>query len=266
MYFLLTANNLQLINKMKHYPKIRLFTSKPLQKHGQGELSREQVHYLVNVMRRKDGDEVLLFNGIDGEWLAKIESASKKHCILQLLEQTKTQIIQPDIWLCFAPVKNAPITNIARQATELGVSRLQPVITKHTVVTRVNTERLQANAVEAAEQSHRITVPEVMEPVTLEELLKNWDSDRKLILCDESGGGVSMVEALSALDKGLKYAVLIGPEGGFAQSEFAILHNQPYIVPVGMGPRILRADTAAVVALAGVFSILGDWDAKPGFK
>lgn len=252
--------------RQKNYPKIRLFTTSSLQESSHVELSKEQAHYLVNVMRRRDGDAVLVFNGKDGEWLANIISSSKKHCILHLLEQTKIQANQPDIWLCFAPVKNAPIANMIQKATELGASKMLPVITKHTVVNKVNIERLVANAIEAAEQSERLTVPEIIEPITLEKLLSGWDEDRKIIFCDEAGGGEPMVKALSKLDKGKKYAVLIGPEGGFSQSEFAILRNKPYIVPVGMGPRILRADTAAIVALASVFSILGDWDEKPGFR
>ncbi len=251
---------------MKHYPKIRLFTTAPLQESAQVELSKEQAHYLVNVMRRRENDEILIFNGTDGEFRANIISASKKNCTLNILEQTRKQQAQPDIWLCFAPVKNAPITNIIQKATELGASLLQPVITKHTVVTRVNTERLVANAVEAAEQSMRITVPVINEPMQLEKLLSNWDMERKLIFCDESGGGEHIIHALSRLEKHAKYAVLIGPEGGFAESEFALLRNKPYVVPVGMGPRIFRADTAALVALASVFSIVGDWDEKPGFR
>lgn len=251
---------------MKHYPKIRLFTSSHLENAAYVELSKEQAHYLVNVMRRRDGDMVMVFNGRDGEWLAYIHSSSKKHCTLILKEQARLQTASPDIWLCFAPVKNAPITNIIRQATELGVSRLQPVVTQHTVVTRVNTEKFQANAIEAAEQCERLSIPEISESIHLDKLLSGWDAQRKLILCDEAGGGKPMADALAALPKGNKYAILIGPEGGFSESEFAILRNQPYIIPVGMGPRIFRADTAAIVALGSVFSILGDWNEKPGFR
>lgn len=252
--------------RQKHYPKIRLFTTVALQKSATVELSREQAHYLVNVMRRKDGDAILVFNGSDGEWLANIGSCSKKHCLIVLQEQTRIQTQQTDVWLCFAPVKNVPINNIMQKATELGASLMQPVITQHTIVTKINTERLGAIAIEAAEQSERITVPEIREAVALEKFLSGWNGQRKLILCDESGAGVPMVEALSALDKCTKYAVLIGPEGGFSVSEFALLRNQPYIIPISMGPRILRADTAAIVALAGVFSILGDWNEKPNFR
>ncbi len=250
----------------KPYPKIRLFTTNLLQKTALIDLTKEQAHYLVNVMRRKEGDAVAVFNGIDGEWRAFITSYSRKHCQLQIIQQTRLQTNNPDIWLCFAPVKNAPIQNIIQKATELGVKTMQPVLTKHTIVTKVNVSRLSLVAIEAAEQCGRITVPEIMEVITLDKMLANWDENRQLILCDESGGGTSMVTALLKLNKGGKYAVLIGPEGGFAQSEFAILRNHPYIIPVGMGPRILRADTAAIVALAGVFSILGDWDERPGFK
>jgi len=283
---------------MHHYPKIRLFTTTPLQKSTIVYLEKEQAHYLVNVMRKKEGDAILIFNGVDGEWLANISSTGKKHCQLIVHEQTKPQKQEPDVWLCFAPVKNSPITNIVQKATELGASVLQPVITKHTIVNKVNGDRLGAIAIESAEQSQRITVPEIMEAITLEKLLDNWnkpviprvlqgktiggskdglpysppmansgnDEIRKLILCDESGGGTPMVQALAKLEKGGKYAILIGPEGGFSSQEFALLKKQPYVIPVGMGPRILRADTAAIVALAGVFSILGDWDEKPNFR
>jgi 16S rRNA (uracil1498-N3)-methyltransferase len=250
----------------KTIPKIRLFTPVNLQAAATVELSKEQAHYLVNVMRRKDADFVLLFNGKDGEWLAQILSSGKKHCTLHLLEQTRPQVSQPDIWLCFAPIKNAPIANMVQKSTELGVSCICPVITQHTIVQKVNIERLVANATEAAEQSERLTVPEIVNPVTLEKLLSNWDESRKIIFCDEAGGGENMMKTLARLKKDTKYAVLIGPEGGFSQSEFAILRNKHYIIPVGMGPRILRADTAAIVALASVFSILGDWDEKPAFR
>jgi 16S rRNA (uracil1498-N3)-methyltransferase len=251
---------------MKHYPKIRLFTTESLQKSIMVELSKGQAHYLVNVMRQKDGDAILIFNGKDGEWLANISSCSKKHCQIILQQQTQKQKAQPDIWLCFAPVKNSPITNIIQKATELGASIMQPVITKHTIVTKINAERLEAIAIEAAEQSQRITVPQVMMPLTLEKLLSIWDNSRKIILCDESGDGVPMVESLLNLEKSGKYAVLIGPEGGFSISEFALLKKQPYVISISMGPRIMRADTAAIVSLAGVFSILGDWDEKPNFR
>ncbi len=248
------------------YPKIRLFTTSPLESGSIIELTKEQSHYLANVMRAKIGDNMLLFNDKDGEHLAEITSVAKKSCSVRVKDLTKAYKTEPDIWLCFAPVKNTPINNIIQKATELGINTLQPVITKHTIVTRVNTERLYANAIEASEQCGRISVPKVKEPINLDKLLSNWDQNRKIFLCDESGHGKPMPEAILELNKKQKYAVLIGPEGGFAQSEFAILAKQPYIIPVTMGPRILRADTACIVALSLAFSILGDWDEKPNFN
>jgi 16S rRNA (uracil1498-N3)-methyltransferase len=251
---------------MHIYRKTRLFTTASLKKGALLDLEQEQSHYLLNVMRRKVGDKICIFNSIDGEWLAQIAECGKKTCQLLLVEQILSQKTSPDIWLCFAPVKNAPIANIVQKATELGASLLQPVITKHTIVNKINDKRLSAIAIEAAEQCERLDVPQIMEIITLEKLLASWDDARQLIVCDESGAGKPMVEALKELKSNGKYAVLIGPEGGFSQSEFALLRKQPYVTAISMGPRILRADTAAIVALAGVFSILGDWDEKPSFR
>jgi len=229
------------------------------------ELPKEQAHYLANVMRKKTGDEIAVFNGKDGQWQAHIADISKRNCSLTIAGQTKKQKPEPDLWLCFAPVKNAPLAFIAQKATELGIAKLIPVITGHTITSKVNTDRLRANVIEASEQCERLTIPQVEEPIKLEHLLSKWDSSRKLILCDESGGGKPYKTAL-ADEKEQKHAILIGPEGGFAQSEFENLRKQPYIIPVGMGPRILRADTAALAAITCYMSLLGDWDEQPRFK
>lgn len=245
-------------------PKIRIYTNSQLLKDGFVELSKEQAHYLCNVMRQKDGDEIKLFNGNDGEWQSVISSISKKNCSVRIVEQTKEQKNEPDIWLYFAPVKNAPINNLVQKATELGVSKLIPVFTQHTVISRVNVERLRLIAIEAAEQCRRLTIPQIEEPVKFANLLNSWDENRGLILCDESGGGESFTKALGN-DKHANHAIIIGPEGGFSQSEFEMLKNKPYVVSVGMGPRILRADTAAIAALTSYMNILGDWDEQPNF-
>jgi 16S rRNA (uracil1498-N3)-methyltransferase len=246
-------------------PNIRLYTNFTLSLGAHIELSRDNVHYLSNVMRKKEGYQLLFFNGKDGEWLGEITAIDKKHGQVTLIKQTKPQKPSPDIWLCFAPVKNAPINNMVEKATELGVAVLQPVFTQYTIATRVNTERLSANVMEAAEQSERVTIPEVREPLKLDAMLKNWDENRKIILCDESGSSAPITKALQQLEKGA-HAILIGPEGGFSQTEFEIMKNKPYIMGVGMGPRILRADTAAIAALTCYQSILGDWDEPPHFK
>ena len=245
-------------------PKIRIFTESSLEKDGFVELAKEQAHYLYNVMRQKEGDKLQVFNGKNGEWVAEINSISKKNCTIFLVEQTREQKNEPDIWLCFAPVKNAPINYLVQKATELGVSRLIPVFTHRTVISRVNIDRLRLIAIEAAEQSRRLTVPQIAEPEKIDALLGNWNEERGLILCDESGGGNKFSEALLS-PKHDKHAIIIGPEGGFSESEFEIMKNKPYVIGVSMGPRILRADTAAIAALTSYMNILGDWDEYPNF-
>ena len=212
----------------------------------------------------KEGGKILVFNRSDGEWVAAINSISKKNCTIQIIKQNRKQKDEPDIWLCFAPVKNAPINNLVQKATELGASRLIPVFTNRTVISRVNTDRLKLIAIEAAEQSRRLTVPKVEEPVKFDTLLSNWSEDRGLILCDESGRGTKFIDALNK-PKHKNHAIIIGPEGGFSESEFEIMKNKPYVIGVGMGPRILRADTAAIAALTSYMNILGDWDEQPNF-
>jgi 16S rRNA (uracil1498-N3)-methyltransferase len=165
-------------------PKIRIYTQNQLADNAVIELSKEQAHYLCNVMRQKEGDELLLFNAKEGEWVVGINSISKKNCSVQIKQQVRPQKDEPDIWLCFAPVKNAPINNLVQKATELGVSKLVPVFTQRTVISRVNTDRLKLIAIEASEQSRRLTIPEISEPVKLEKLLQDWDKKRGLILCE----------------------------------------------------------------------------------
>jgi 16S rRNA (uracil1498-N3)-methyltransferase len=207
------------------------------------------------------GDEVLVFNGRDGEWRGRIEDLRKKGGALSLVERTRAQERSPDLWLAFAPAKRGTPELVARAATELGVSALQPVTTRRTVVGRVNTERLRANAVEAAEQCGRLTVPAVLKPIALDTLLADWPADRRLMLCDETGGGVPIAQALSAQDRAAPWAVLVGPEGGFDPSELDVLGKQPIVTSVGLGPRILRAETAAIAALACWQALVGDWRA-----
>ena len=252
----------------------RLFVSDDLAG-GSLVLVPEQSHYLVTVLRRQAGDPVLLFNGRDGEWAGTIAEPHRKHCAVALTEQTRAQAASPDLALLFAPVKKAPIDQIAQKATELGVSILQPVMTARTVVTRVKEDRLAANAVEAAEQCERLDVPEIRETATLTGLIGDWKQahpGRRLIFCDEAGdadderwGGAKgralpMAEALAPFrESDGAWAILIGPEGGFSPEERALLRRQDFVVPVTLGPRILRADTAAVAALAIVQATLGDW-------
>jgi 16S rRNA (uracil1498-N3)-methyltransferase len=240
----------------------RLFVEADLASGTEAPLSEAQSHYLRHVMRRADGAPLLLFNGRDGEWRARLVLHGKKAAVAAVGERSREQAAEPDLWLCFAPIKRARIDSIAEKATELGVALLQPVLTRHTAVERVNVERLRANATEAAEQTERLTVPEVRKPVELAKLLADWPADRRLLMADETGGGPPIAEALGALDaeaRAAPWAILIGPEGGFAADELAAVRRMKNVTAVGLGPRILRADTAALAALACWQALVGDW-------
>src|SRR5882757_662597 len=178
----------------------RLFVEADLSAGDEAPLDEAQLHYLRHVMRRPDGAPLLVFNGRDGEWRATLEGRGKKAAVARVGERTREQVAEPDIWLCFAPLKRARIDYLAEKATELGAAVLQPVVTHHTIVERVNIERLRANAVEAAEQSERLSVPEVRPPVALARLVGDWPAARRLLVCDETGGGLPIAEALAALD------------------------------------------------------------------
>ena len=240
----------------------RLFVEAGLGAGVEAPLDEAQAHYLRNVMRRADGTPLSLFNGRDGEWKATLSLRGKKAAVALVGEQTRAQAAEPDLWLCFAPVKRARIDYIAEKATELGVSVLQPIVTQHTAVERVNLERLRANAIEAAEQTERLTVPEVRAPVDLTRLLGEWPSGRRLLMCDETGSGPPIAGVLTGLDANARtapWAIVIGPEGGFADAELDLLRRIKDVTAVGLGPRILRADTAALAALAVWQALVGDW-------
>lgn len=242
-------------------PGIRLFVDTALSASAELILSKDQTHYLKNVMRVPPGDPVHLFNGRDGEWQATVSTLAKSGAVVRVGHQTRRQMDDPDVWLCFAPVKKARIDFIAQKASELGVSGLQPVMTQYTNVTRVNTDRLRANAIEAAEQSARLTVPDVFEPNKLDALIAHWPAERHILLLDETRGGVPIVETLrrSSAARGQPWAIFVGPEGGYAPAELDLLSRLPNVTPVGLGVRLLRADTAAVAALACWQAVLGDW-------
>jgi 16S rRNA (uracil1498-N3)-methyltransferase len=236
----------------------RLFVKSPLHAGAEVVLRPDQAHYLGNVLRLKAGDQVLLFNGADGEWCARITALGKKKGTATVEHQTRPQEDGPDLHYLFAPIKRARLDYMAQKATELGASLLQPVITRRTIAERINTDRLHANAVEAAEQCGILNVPEVREPEKLERLLMQWDTARLIVFADEAAPSASPLEVLSAQEH-RPLAVLIGPEGGFDPEERALLLRQPYVVPLSLGPRLMRADTAAVACLALVNAALGDW-------
>ena len=236
----------------------RLFVEPDLVAGTQFTLGKEQSLYLAAVLRKSVGDEVVLFNGRDGAWLCRLATDSKKSVTLDLIEQIAPQTPPSDLWYGFAPLKTERLDYVIQKAVEMGAGTIQPVLTRFTQVARLKHERLVANAIEAAEQCEVLSVPKVEPELTLERLLDSWPAERILIFADEGEASASPVEALGAL-RGRPVGLLVGPEGGFADEERARLRALPYVVPISLGPRILRADTAAVAALAVIQAIIGDW-------
>ncbi len=235
--------------------KLRLYVNAPLGAGVAVAADEGQAHYLIHVMRARQGQRVSLFNGRDGEWLAEISAATKRGVILNGLRQTEAQAGVPDLWLVFAPVKKTPADYLAQKATELGVSKLQPVFTRRTNVNRVNQDRMLANAVEAAEQSGRLSVPEIAEVADLSKIIASWPKERHIYFCDEGGDANPLAQVAGPAPA----AILTGPEGGFDPAERDMLRALPFVTPVTLGPRILRADTAALAALTIWQSVKGDW-------
>ena len=237
----------------------RLFVAEALQAGAALPLDKGQSNYLANVLRLSAGDAVLVFNGRDGEWVAQIAAQGRKSLSLQVAEQTRPQTPAGDLHYWFAPLKHARLDYMVQKAVELGVARLQPVITQHTQATRVNLDRMAANAIEAAEQCGILSIVEVGDAMPLAKALETREQGRVLIFCDEDADVQDPLAALSQVERGTPLAVLIGPEGGFSEDERTLLLRQPNIVRLALGPRILRADTAAVAALTVVQTALGDW-------
>lgn len=236
----------------------RLFVKAPLRDGGEIEPTPDQAHYLLNVLRLRPGERIFVFNGEDGEWVAELTAMSRKKAKLRLVEQARPQGAGPDLHYLFAPLKRARLDYMAQKATEMGASVLRPVITRRTVAERVRVDRLLANAIEAAEQCGILRVPEVAEPADLSKVLDAWDEERLLIFADEAASHASPLATL-AVQRPRPLAVLVGPEGGFDSDERASLLNRPFVCPISLGPRVMRADTAAVAALALVNAVLGDW-------
>lgn len=232
----------------------RLFVDRPLGADARPVIDGPAAHYLLNVMRLKLGDPILLFDNISGEWLAVVDDTAKRSLTLRIERQMRDIEQVPDLWLCFAPVKKARLDWIIEKATELGVARLQPVITERTIVERVKRERLEAQIIEACEQCGRTALPTLAEPVKLPQLLKDWPAGRTLLFADEAGGA-----PLATVDAPAPAAILTGPEGGFTARERELLIGTGAVRRIALGPRILRAETAAIAAVSVWMAQHGDW-------
>lgn len=236
----------------------RLHVAGDLAPAGRLALAPPQVNYLHNVLRLRAGAQFLAFNGRDGEWLMALDDLDRKKGRAQALEQKRPQDPAPGLRYCFAPLKHARLDYMVQKATEMGAGVLQPVLTRRTVVARINAQRMAANAIEAAEQCNLLTVPTVAAALSFDRLLDDWPAAMPLVYCDEAAPVASPLEALADLDPG-PVGVLVGPEGGFSPEERAGLQRREFVVAIALGPRVMRADTAAVAAMAVVQAAIGDW-------
>lgn len=243
-----------------HVPKtskIRIYADVDLSVDSVVELNAEQSHYLLTVMRLQSGGKLLVFNNRDGEFDCTLTPKNKKSVLLKINSKTRDFERVPDIWLMFAPLKKDRTDFVVEKATELGASRIVPVITRYTISDKIKIERWQAQTIEAAEQSRRVDLPLISEPIALNKLLTNWDSNRQLYFMDETGAGTDIASAFALQQT--PAAILVGPEGGFSEEELALLHTQSYAHSVSLGKRILRAETAVLAALSCYQAICGDW-------
>ena len=236
----------------------RLFIDAPLSKGAVYEASKEQYNYLVNVLRFEEGQAMLVFNGRDGEWKAELSFPTRKRLMLTATEQARPQPVPCDLHYLFAPLKVGRLDYLVQKAVEMGAGLLQPVMTQHVQGKLGSLDRVRANVIEAAEQCGVLGIPEVAEPRKLIDLLENWPQDRRIIFCDEGDAGQNPLPILSRIEE-KKHALLIGPEGGFSDEERRLLHGLDFVTAIPLGPRILRADTAAVAAMAIVQATVGDW-------
>lgn len=241
-----------------NYRMQRLFLPHGLTQNAVVEPDAQQSHYLSHVLRLKPAAKLLVFNGRDGEWLCEVAAVEKKKVLLRLLAQVRPQPPHPDLLYCFAPLKAGRLDYLVQKAVEMGAGVLQPVITQHTQMSTIGTDRLRANVVEAAEQCGILAIPRVEDAIKLDRLLWLWEPGRRLIFCDEGADTNNPIPALTAVAE-RKLGLLVGPEGGFSDEERQQLRALPYVTPIPLGPRILRADTAAVAALAVIQATIGDW-------
>jgi 16S rRNA (uracil1498-N3)-methyltransferase len=244
---------------LPEYPTTRLYLTKRLAAGAVVTLDPAQAHRLQHVLRLAPGAPVAAFNAADGEWLCRIAELGRRGAVLTVVEQRRPAEADLDVWLVFAPIKRARLDWLVEKATELGAAALVPVWTTRTQPERLKPERLRGIAIAAAEQSERLSLPEIRAGGSLRELIENWDASRRLILCDETGAGQPIAAALAGLASDAPAAVLVGPEGGFTETELDALGKLPIVTRVGLGPRVLRAETAALAALAVFQAIAGDW-------
>jgi 16S rRNA (uracil1498-N3)-methyltransferase len=237
----------------------RLFVAAPLAEGALIEPDRAQANYLLNVLRLREGDAIHLFNGTDGEWRATIEAPTRRACRLVVGRQLRPQTPLAPVRYLFAPLKQARLDYMVQKAVEMGAGRLSPVLTQHTQVSRLNLDRMRANVVEAAEQCGILALPPIDEAQKLAQLLDRWDPAERLVFCDEDAPSAEPARAFEGIERGTPIALLVGPEGGFSAEERERIRVLPDAVPLSLGPRILRADTAAVAALALVQAFIGDW-------
>ncbi len=241
----------------ENYTLTRLYIDVPLFEGAQIDLPKDQIHYLANVLRMKEGGSLRVFNGRDGEWRADISEITKRCAALIVSEQLRTPVPVPDVWLCFTPIRKHRNSFILEKATELGVARLQPVLTHRTQFGKINLGKMSAQIIEAAEQTERLCLPDLKDPMTLDQLLEGWDPARALIMADEGGDCPPALEVMQNMDG--PAALMIGPEGGFSPQERERLRSHTFVHPVSLGPRILRADTAALSLLTLWQAAQGDW-------
>ena len=241
-----------------NYRMQRLYVTADLALAQAFEATAEQFNYLANVLRFEEGGELLVFNGRHGEWKARVHFPTRKKIMITPAEETRPQPDDCDLHFLFAPLKVGRMDYLVQKAVEMGASILQPVMTQHVQGKIGNIDRLQANAVEAAEQCGVLAIPKVTEPVKLRDLLERWPAERRIIYCDEDSTTQNPLPALSRIE-GKSLALLVGPEGGFSDEERQLLRSLPFVTAIPLGPRILRADTAAVAAMAVVQAAIGDW-------
>lgn len=243
--------------------KTRLFVSEALQADAVVGVTPSQAHYLRSVLRLQPGDPVTLFNGKDGEWLGHIDGLGKGWASISLTEKLRNQADSPDLWLLFSPLKRSATDLVFQKATELGASHILPVTSERTNTERLKQERAVATVVEAAEQCERLDIPDIAKPAKLTEVIDAWDPTRHLYICAEAGIADPAAEVFSKHEKTQPAAILIGPEGGFSQRELEFLNDHSFITPISLGPRVLRAETAALAGLTCWQAICGDWRDRP---